>query len=366
VANLRIVIKAVLLFAVFNALYVVVQPLNLLNRITVYNVLVPGRERLAFSEFPAESYNVTVLSVDQMVASHVIARPKAADEYRVVLIGDSSVWGYLLQPDETYAACLNRMGLRVGDRSVRAYNLGHPTLTVLKDLLILRRALAHDPDLILWSTSLASLYRADQTGFPLIRAHAAEVNTLVAGMNAATNVSTRVDPVAEPGLYERTFIGQRRQLADWLRYQLYGIGWAATGIDHILPRFVAPRPSVFGSDPSLFSPNMTGVAVEGQISESDLALGILNSGIDQAGDVPVIVINEPVYRGNGEVRLNTYYPRWAYDSYREVMRTVAEREGWRYADLWDAMPPEVFTDTDFHLNPAASCDYAAMLADLIP
>src|SRR4051812_28322771 len=112
VSLLRLLIKAALLFLIFNVAYYVIQPLNLLNHLTVYNVLVPGRTRLPFSDkYPDESYSISVSNLDQMLVSHEIARAKAANEYRVVLLGDSSVWGYLLQPDQTQAACLNRMGL---------------------------------------------------------------------------------------------------------------------------------------------------------------------------------------------------------------------------------------------------------------
>ena len=86
---IKILAKAALLFVLFNVLYYVVQPMNLLNRVSIYNVLVPGRLRLPFSEYPDESHNITILDIDQMLASHEIAKPKAPDEYRVVMIGDS-------------------------------------------------------------------------------------------------------------------------------------------------------------------------------------------------------------------------------------------------------------------------------------
>src|SRR5207247_5293074 len=140
----RIFLKALALFVVFNVLYYAIQPLNLLNRLTIYNTLVPGRLRLPFGEYPDESYNISILNLDQMLASHEIARPKALDEYRVVMLGDSSVWGYLLKPTETQAACMDRLGLTLpSGRRVRVYNLGYPKLTVVKDLLILRHALQY-------------------------------------------------------------------------------------------------------------------------------------------------------------------------------------------------------------------------------
>ncbi len=358
----RILLKALALFVVFNALYYVLQPMTFLNRVTVYNSLVPGRLRLPFGEYPADSYNISVLSLDQMIASHVIARPKAPDEFRVVMLGDSGVWGFLLKPDETQAACLDRLGLALpSGQKLRVYNLGYPRLTVVKDLLILRRALAYQPDLVLWPTSLASLYPSDQLGFEVIRAHYDEVAALVAQYGFKFGEW----PLPAPTWFERTFFGQRREIADWLRYQLYGLGWAATGIDHAIPRFVTPHPTSFAPDANIVSVNVMHLAEPGKISAQDLSLDVVKAGIEMAAarGVPVLLVNEPIYRSNNDIRWNYYYPRWAYDSYRAALQETATREKWTYADLWDVAPNDQFTDTDFHLNAAATCDYAKKLAE---
>jgi hypothetical protein len=40
---------------------------------------------------------------------------------------------------------------------------------------------------------------------------------------------------------------------------------------------------------------------------------------------------------------------------------AAVAEGWRYVDLWDAIPPDEFTDTPVHLTPAGT----RLLADIL-
>src|SRR5258708_36852632 len=87
-----ILVKAILLFAIFNAVYFVVQPLNLLNHLTVYNALVPGRTRLPFSEYPDASSSLIVTNIDQLLASHQVATAKAQADFRAVMIGESTVW----------------------------------------------------------------------------------------------------------------------------------------------------------------------------------------------------------------------------------------------------------------------------------
>jgi hypothetical protein len=357
----RVFLKAAALFALFNIVWYAAQPLTILNKLSVYGVLFPPRERFPFAEFPEASYAVSIDSLDQLFASHRIALPKAAEEFRVVLLGDSAVWGYLLRADQTQAACINALDLRTSDgRRVRAYNLGYPTLTVIKDFLILRRALAHAPDLIIWSTSLASLYPSDQLDFPLILAQREEVSALQA------QYAFKLDqyPLPPRSWQERTFFGQRRAIADWLRHQLYALAWTSTRLDHVLPRFVAPHPVNLPPDDNVLSVNVLNLRQAGRIAPEDLNFDVLSAGVALAAErgIPTILVNEPIYRNESHpLRYNTYYPRWAYDDYRAAFAQMAQRQNWRYLDFWDAVPADQFTDTDFHLTADANCAYAKRL-----
>ncbi|MCB0029796.1 MAG: hypothetical protein KDE28_17905, partial [Anaerolineales bacterium] len=72
----------------------------------------------------------------------------------------------------------------------------------------------------------------------------------------------------------------------------------------------------------------------------------------------------PIFISNGansDLHYNAFYPRWIYDEYRVFLAATAERNGWPYVDLWDAVPAEEFTDTPVHLTPAGT----RQLADLI-
>ena len=85
----RIALKALLLFALVNAAFALTRPLDALGRLSLYNALFPGRARLPYGEAPAEDYNLTLNNLPAMFAAHELARPKAADEFRVLLLGDS-------------------------------------------------------------------------------------------------------------------------------------------------------------------------------------------------------------------------------------------------------------------------------------
>jgi hypothetical protein len=90
------------------------------------------------------------------------------------------------------------------------------------------------------------------------------------------------------------------------------------------------------------------------LNENILAFDVLQAGIDLAGDIPVLVVNEPMFISKGQnsdIRYNFYYPRWAYDNYRYLMTQKAEDFSWNYLDLWDALPASEFTNTAVHLTP---------------
>ncbi len=357
----NVVLKAMLLFALVNVLLALVDPLPALGRISAYNVLLPGRARLPYGENPARAYNLSLFNLDAMLASHELARPKAADEYRVLVMGDSSVWGFLLPAEDTLSAYMNAAGQRLDDgRRVRVYNLGYPILSVTKDLLLLSRLKAYAPDLIIWMVTLESLPADKQLFPPLVQNNAAEVRALIARHGLSLDPA---DPsFVDPSLWDRTLLGRRRALADLLRLQLYGVPWAATGIDQDIPATFTPRMEDLPADTTFHG--LTGP----ELRPADLALDVLAAGVAEAGDTPVIFVNEPMFVSQGEnsdLRYNFFYPRWAYDGYRRLLAAEVAQRGWTYVDLWDAVPSSEYTDSAIHLTPAGSALLAQRVGDLI-
>jgi len=51
------------------------------------------------------------------------------------------------------------------------------------------------------------------------------------------------------------------------------------------------------------------------------------------------------------MRYNFYYPRWAYDAYREEFQQQADAAGWHYLDTWNTVPMQEFTNSAIHLTP---------------
>jgi len=126
-----VLLKAALLLVLFNFAFLLIKGVPF-DRLSFYNSVFPGRERFPFGE-TRESYNLSLFDLDAMFASHVLnGAEKAPDEYRVLLIGDSSVWGTLLTPEQTLAGQLNQNPISACGKTVRAYNLGYPTISLTR------------------------------------------------------------------------------------------------------------------------------------------------------------------------------------------------------------------------------------------
>lgn len=340
----NVLLKALILFALFNLLWALVNPTGL-GKLSLYNSLFKGRERLPFGENPAESYNLNLYNLDAMMVSHKLsAGAKPADEFRVIVIGDSSVWGTLLKPEETLAGMLDKAQLSAADgRTVRVYNMGYPTLSLTKDLIILDEIKQYKPDLILWLVTLESFRESEQLLSPIVANNLDCVKTLITdyGVNL-------VLPDGHQTFWQRTIIGQRRALADLIRLQVYGVMWSATGIDQTYPVDYTPAARDLAADDS------TPGWVPPTLKESDVRLDLIDDGLRISGETPVWIINEPILVSQGlnsNIRYNFYYPRWAYDQYRQKLADQSATRGWTYFDYWDLVPQDQFTNSAIHLTP---------------
>ena len=358
---IRILFKAVLFFAILNILFALLNPLPFIGQLTIYNWLVPGRARLPYGE-DERAYNMSLDSLEAMFASHEIAQPKAADEFRLLLIGDSATWGILLRPDDTLAGQLNRNPTELNDgRIVRAYNLGHPILSLTKDLLILDEAMRYQPDMIVWLTTLRSFPNDKQFFAPLVQHNADRIRPLLEANYTDEYFSDA--QLSDTWFMDRTLIGQRRPLADWLRLQLYGIMWSVTGIDQVYAEEVTLRTRNFEADLS-----WDDITEPRELLETDLAFNVLTAGHEIAASIPMLLVNEPIYISDGQnsdLRYNLWYPRWAYDNYRALYSAVAQDQGWHYLDLWNLIESDEFTDSPVHLTPQGSRQLAERLQSTI-
>jgi hypothetical protein len=338
----NVLLKALGLFLLFNLILVAFSPFSGLGKLSLYNSIFPGRQRFPFGENPAQSYNLTVNDLDVLFASHQASQPKAADEFRVFVLGDSSVWGTLLHPEETLTGQLNVQALKTADgKRMVFYNLGYPTISLWKDVLILDHAMQFQPDLILWLNTLESFPGMNPSTSPFLTENIDQLNRILVKHNQP------LMSVEKTSLLQKSLFSQRRSIADWYRLQLYGVLWAATGIDQTYPTDYTPAQRDFEPDFKL-----------NKLEPTDLTplldLAPITVGEKIAGDVPLWIINEPILISTGknsELRYNFFYPRWAYDQFRQIMLEQVQKQGWNYLDLWDIVPQEQFTNSAIHLTP---------------
>ena len=339
---LHVLVKALVLFAAANGIFAAFDFMPGLGRISIYNRLVPGRLRLPYGENPESDYNLSLFNLEAMFASHEVAAPPAPDEFRVMLIGDSSTWGFLLRPEETLAYLFSPHP----HGYVHIYNLGYPTMSLTKDLLLLEYAMRYQPDMIIWMVTLESFPQSKQLASPILQHNAGAVRDLIAKYGLHSDPD---DPrLITPTLWDRTLAGERRSLADLIRLQLYGFLWAATGVDQSIPAEFDPPQEDLEADASFHG------LLPPVLKESDLAFDVLAAGLRMAGDYNLWIVNEPIYISqglNGDIRYNFFYPRWAYDQYRVLLTDWCSSHKLHCLDFWDLIPPEEFSNSAIHRTP---------------
>ena len=337
----RVLIKAFSLFVMINLVYPWINPH--VARISGYNVIFPGRTRLPFG-ITGDPYTITVENLDTMFASHTISARKATNEFRVALLGDSSVWGENLSPSEVISEQWNHLKIQCGDKVIKTYDLGYPHPSIMKDLVILDKIVEYDPDLIIWFVTLNSLI--SQRENPFLTANQDRVDKILDLYDIPfRGGSKRVGK--EPAFFENTLLGQRSNLARQIKLQMLGIIWTATGADtNTLHKDEVPDFDVGDN------PRYQGMQPPDDIRDM-LLFGAVEAGHSIADPIPVLLVNEPIFvthEADSKVRYNVTYPRWAYDQYRAALKSQVQTLRWNYLDLWNAIPPAYFSDAGLHLT----------------
>lgn len=352
---LRIAVKAMALFMIVNVIYIALNPLPALSQVSVHNTLIPGRLRVQSAAGDDVGYGRGTTNIDLMLAAHEITGAhKADDEFRVLIMGDSSAWGYLLDDTETIAENINRQRLiTVGGQRVRVFNMAMPGMYATKDLLLMQRVNKFKPDLVVWFVNLENFRRVAQKENFFVCSNMAQLRPVLERYNVGD-----LDCPYEPSdsLMRRSLVGQRRDLASLMFSQIDGVLWSATGIDHkVLKRHYLYR-MLNGDTDWMGLPGPT-------LHEDALILNAMDAAKGLV-DAPILVVNEPILTLNGintSKRYNKYFPHWAYDQGTAMIEARAIKLGMRFANLWNAVPAEQFTDTEVHYTAAA----ARHVADLV-
>jgi hypothetical protein len=366
---LRVLLKAAFFFIILNLLFAWWNPP--IGKLTTYNWLWPGRVRFPYSESPtyySQDYNNPLIQdFDAMFGAHVIsADAKPADEFRILLLGDSATWGGHVTPQEMLASRINSLNLTTCDgRSIKAYDLGYPWPSLLRDVLILDYAQRYQPDMAVWLVTLHSFEKKPADRDFLVP-HAERMAEVIEEHQLVLP-KVYSEQSVQLTFRDRTIIGQKDRLKNIILNQVYGLMWAATGIDNAngLPVNRPALPQDVEQDLSYFDYRS---AEDAPALVRSLMFDILRVGNEISGNAPLIVVNEPIYIVSGEnsdLRYNHVYPRWAYDAYRQALTDWMSSRGYPFYDYWNALPASEFSNDMAHRDPQGEADLANILAPIL-
>lgn len=335
----NVLIKGIILYSSFQFLLVFFNfnPAVL----NMYRSGILQRDRLPFITAPkAEDRALDVGILDTMFASHVISQPKGEKEYRVIILGDSFIWGDPLPTNSTLAAQINRLKLTCDNKKITAYNLGYPLPSAIKDMMVLEKAMQYQPDLVIWGVTMYTLTTRMVEEHPLLETESARL----AALNSDYHFLEQMD--AADSSYEQ-WQAVNFNLSRTLRYQSYGLIQIATGRDQI-------QQETQSADVNLSSDVQYVDISPTLLFKQEISTDLVNIFREIAKDKPVLIINEPILivkdKPHSDLRYNSFYPRWAYDQYRGYMNEAANQYEWMYLDLWDSFPVESFANSPLHLN----------------
>lgn len=340
--TLRVILKAALLFLIFNYAFALI-PTSALWRFSIYNNLISGSPR-----FPQEG------GLSLLLPNHALATAPD-DEFNIVVLGHSSTWGYLLDVQETFSGRITAKELKTCDgKTIHLYNLGYPKLSTFKDLLILDQALPYQPDAVIWVVTLNSmLYEPKQ--HPIILENAEIAQSLIDKYDFPITFDAPNETFSD-----RTFLSRRAALARFIKYQLDGMHAFVVG------EYTDPRYTPVGQD--LEDALDYGGMPPPELDASLLMDAVLNAGVDLVDETPLVIVNEPIQiatGANSDIRYNEHYPQWAYDQYRELMLQTALENDWYYVDFWDLVPPTEFTDSAVHRTVAGERIFADEIEKIV-
>jgi len=320
-AILRIVIRVVVLFAIFNILYLLVQPLDL-SSLTLYNRVFPGRLRFGWArDAGTKAPLVNEFRLSRLIADHVVSAPKQPNEYRVIFLGSSDVWGAINdRPEDTVPVLIDKMGMKTADgRLLRSYNLAYIYADGFKDLLVLDQTLRQvdKPDLIVFTVN-------SYTFNPTVITHPLALNNPDNALRLKQEYKLSGIPLngvtESPWIATHNFWAERSDVVAWLMNQAYGLTWTESQVDY--PQLKA----------------YPGLPYEGMIGWQNRRPGVLDAVISLTAQyhIPLLFISVPVDYASP-------FSQW--------IQGQAQQADIPLLDCSSLLPPKYFTDTQLHLNP---------------
>lgn len=348
--TIRVFAKAVTLALLCNFVLLAtgIDPVVALAKINTWALFgQPGADRMTFPN----AYVRGQLPLEALLAQHEISyKPKAPNEFRVIVLGDSGQWGYGLRPDERFAGQLAARGLQINGKRLVTYNLAYPGGYAPREAMILDAATKFYPDLVIWFVTANELESGanglnsdNQTFFRLDQRHVDQVITVYH--------QEWLGNLLPPTPLWQQFSAIRTQdvIPVWL--------------DSLMFPLFADRLNQHGTYPAASRVKNIPIPEKAEIDDGFKPLAempneswqflLVGQQIAEKAGARLLIINEPILIGEGtnsDINYNSLYSRAAYDRYRVLLAAFANEHHLWYADLWNAIPAENFTNTPLHAD----------------
>ncbi len=359
---LRVLAKGVALALLFNIglLAAGIDPARQLVQLNPWP-LFGGRERLIY---PSDLANGQLHAEAQLATHRFSVEPASDDQFRVALLGESGIAGWGLTDAETLSTQLSEREISINGRQVEAYNLAYPQPSVARDVVLMDALLdlPNQPDLIIWFVTAASLDDSDA----LLGANRVFFNINEDRLRALVDSYPALDPwfeqkapalLDQPSELEQAFAVQHQDLLPvWVNTLLYPFvepSYAQTDVRIGLtdvpeaPRYTSEHPG-FREMPNETWAFLT-VGCQLALSE----------------DVDLLLVNRPIMVGErgafSSTNYNSLYSRALYDDYRQTLTTYTADNDIAFADTWNSIPVDNYTDTPLHADRSG---YGILAAEL--
>jgi hypothetical protein len=345
---LRLALKVLAILIVVNVLYIAVRPYDAVVPYSIIGRVVPLRKRIIL---PAREEQAQLGPVEMLLNAHEISQPKAPDEFRVVVLGDSGINGWGLGDDQTINAYLTTMGVDLQGRKVRAYNLAYVGFNATRDLLIADAALAYQPDLILWFVTLNTFIETEPDR--LIAFNQVRMTRLTTQFQLSDLNAQRFGHY-ENSWWQQSLFSQRADIFQWINFQSYALRQSQfSGMDSNLIRDHLSDQYLIAPDAptSLPMPNQNWLPL---------------TALSQLSSTPVFIVNEPIYiAADSANTYNSFYGKTLYDQYRQAFTSFCNENHLWCLDLWNSLSPSDFTDSPVHHSAHGNQTLASQVGDEI-
>jgi hypothetical protein len=222
--------------------------------------------------------------------------------------------------------------------------------------LILKHVLKYEPDAIVWLVTAKGSGDQPLPQEPeahlITRLNAAELPALARQYNLDTWETRRYADA--DAWYQQSIWASGGRLRDWLVLMARTVRSALIQPGKDLTQdFLFPGPPVTSQPINAVAEINSSLPGYNALPNRQWELLRAGQQMAQAADVPLLIVNEPIYSGSGtnsDVNYNSFYERALYDRFRAALANFAQQHAMSYLDLWNSLPPENFSNTSLHYN----------------